>query len=86
MTANKINYLDLVELGFRKVDLPDTVHLHKYGYNYFYLIYGKDGDRVTLEWSPTTREVNLYINSQTYRKALMLDEVKDVVRMLNTEL
>ena len=85
MTANKVNYSDLVELGFKKIDFNDNVHLKQYGYPYFILSYGEVGDTVIMEWSPVTRQVNLYINSQTYRESISLDEVKDVVRMLNTE-
>lgn len=82
---NKINYSDLIELGFRKVEFTDNVHLKQYGYPYFYLIYGEDDDIVTMEWSPVDREVNLYLNSQTYRSGISLDEVKEIVRLLTTE-
>ena len=81
----KINYADLIDLGFRKVDLTDNVHLKQYGYPYFYLIYGENDDMVIMEWSPVDREVNLYLNSQTYRSGFSLDEVKEIVRLLTTE-
>ena len=81
----KINYADLIELGFRKVEFIDNVHLKQYGYPYFYLIYGEDDDMVIMEWSPVDREVNLYLNSQTYRSGISLDEVKEIVRLLTTE-
>lgn len=81
----KINYADLIELGFRRVEFTDNVHLKQYGYPYFYLIYGEDDDMVIMEWSPVDREVNLYLNSQTYRSGISLDEVKEIVRLLTTE-
>lgn len=84
MTANKVNYSDLVGLGFKKIDFNDNVHLKQYGYPYFILSYGDVGDTIIMEWSPVTREVNLYINSQTYREGISLDEVKHIIRMLET--
>jgi hypothetical protein len=84
MTANKVNYSDLVDLGFKKIDFNDNVHQKQYGYPYFILSYGKVGDTVVMEWSPITRQVNLYINSQTYREAISLDEVKHIKQMLET--
>ena len=79
---NKINYADLIELGFRRIECWDSVHFNQYGYPYFYLVYGdEDKDKVSMEWSPVSREVNLYINSHTY-KELSLDEVKDIIKML----
>lgn len=82
---NKINYADLIELGFRRVEFTDNVHLKQYGYPYFYLIYGEDDDMITMEWSPVDRETNLYLNSQAYRSGISLDEVKEIVRLLTTE-
>ena len=84
MTTNKVNYSDLVEIGFKKIDFNDNVHLKQYGYPYFILSYGEVGDTVIMEWSPVTRQVNLYINSQTYREAISLDEVKHIKQMLET--
>lgn len=81
----KINYADLIELGFKRVELSDGVHLKQYGYPYFYLMYGEVDDVVIMEWSPVDREVNLYLNSQTYRSGISLDEVKEIVRLLTTE-
>ena len=83
---NKINYSDLIELGFQRADYPDSVHFHQYGYPYFYLVYG-DGnkDKISMEWSPTSREVNLYINTHTYRKGISLDEVKNIIDFLEDE-
>ena len=80
----KVNYEELVELGFKRVEMSDDiVHYKQYGYPYFILAYGEDGvDQITMEWSPVNQEVNMYINSQTYQKALSLDEVKDIVKML----
>ena len=88
MTENnvKVNYSDLVSLGFKKVNCEDDLaHLTQYGYPYFFLLYGEDGDTVSMEWSPTDREVTLYINSHTYRKGISLDEVKDIIKMLTDE-
>lgn len=78
----KVNYSDLVELGFEKVELGDSVHLSRYGYSYFILSYGKDDDQISMEWSPVSREVNLYINSHTYQSGLSLEEVKDIIDMI----
>ena len=80
----KVNYLDLIDLGFNKEYLPDLVHEKRYGYPYFILTYGGESDVISMEWCPVTCEVNLYINSQTYRKAITLDEVKSIVKMLET--
>lgn len=88
MTENnaKVNYSDLIDLGFKKVKCEDDLaHLNEYGYPYFFLIYGEDGDTVIMEWSPIDREVTLYINSHTYRSGISLDEVKQVVKLLETE-
>ena len=81
----KVNYSDLLELGFEKVALDDYVHLSQYGYPYFILAYGKDNDQVSMEWSPVSREVNLYINSHTYQTGLSLNEVKKIIEMLEEE-
>lgn len=78
----KVNYSDLVELGFKKVEMNDCVHLSQYGYPYFILAYGEDDDQISMEWSPVSCEVNLYINSHIYQKGLTLDEVKDIIDML----
>jgi hypothetical protein len=79
----KVNYSDLVEIGFKKVKLPDCVHESQYGYPYFILAYGEESDQVSMEWSPVSREVNLYINAHTYQTGLNLDEVKSIITMLN---
>ena len=85
-TNAKVNYSDLIELGFKKIYCnEDAVFFSQYGYTYFFLAYGEEGDQVTLEWSPVDREVNLYLNSQTYRSGISLDEVKEIVRLLTTE-
>jgi hypothetical protein len=81
----KVNYSDLVELGFKKVELDDCVHLYQYGYPYFVLAYGEDTDQVSMEWSPVSREVNLYINAHTYQTCLSLEEVKEIIEMLKDE-
>ena len=57
----KVNYADLVELGFQKMNMEDRVHLKQYGYDYFILYYGECDDMLYLEWSPVSREVNVYI-------------------------
>ena len=84
----KVNYQELIELGFERVEMSDdNVHYKRYGYPYFILAYGEDGvDQITMEWSPVNQEVNMYINSQTYQKALSLDEVKDIVKMLKEKI
>ena len=81
----KVNYSDLVELGFDKVELDDCVHLSQYGYPYYVLAYGEENEQVSMEWSPVSREVNLYINSHTYQTGLSLDEVKKIIEMLEEE-
>lgn len=85
--AVKVNYSDLVDLGFVKVDMcEDCVHEAQYGYPYFILAYGEDDDQVCMEWSPVSREVNLYLNHQTYQTGLSLDEVKRIVNMLEVDI
>ena len=80
---NKINYSDLIELGFKRVECSDSVYYNQYGYPYFYLVYGDENkDTVSMEWSPVSREANLYINARTYQKGLSLDKVKDIIEML----
>ena len=81
----KVNYSDLVELGFEKVEMNDYVHLSQYGYPYFILAYGKESDQISMEWSPVSREVNLYINAHTYQKGLSIDEVKNIINMLKEQ-
>ena len=85
MTANKVNYSDLVELGFQKMNMEDRVHLKQYGYDYFILYYGECDDMLYLEWSPVSREVNVYIYAQTYRTGISLEEVKKIVELLKSE-
>lgn len=86
MSNRKVNYSDLVELGFKKMDIDDCVHQSQYGYPYFILTYGEEGEQVSMEWSPVSREVNLYLNSHTYQTGLSLDEVKKIIYMLDTNL
>jgi hypothetical protein len=81
----KVNYSDLVELGFKKVEMNDCVHLSQYGYPYFILAYGEESDQISMEWSPVSREVNLYINAHTYQKGLSIDEVKNIINMLKEQ-
>lgn len=81
----KVNYSDLVELGFKKVELRDCVHFSQYGYHYFVLAYGEETDKISMEWSPVDREVNLYINAHTYQRGLSLDEVKKIINMLSDD-
>lgn len=81
----KVNYSDLIELGFKKVEISDCVHFSQYGYPYFILAYGEEDEKVSMEWSPVTREVNLYINTHTYQTGLSLDEVKRVIDMLKDD-
>jgi hypothetical protein len=81
----KVNYSDLIELGFKKVEISDCVHFSQYGYPYFILAYGEEDEKVSMEWSPVTREVNLYINAHTYQTGLSLDEVKRVIDMLKDD-
>ena len=82
----KVNYSDLIELGFKKINCSgDAVFLSQYGYPYFFLAYGEEGDQVTLEWSPVDRNVNLYLNSHTYQTGLTLSEVKKIVNMLKDD-
>lgn len=86
MSNRKVNYSDLVELGFKKMDIDDCVHQSQYGYPYFILTYGEEDEQVSMEWSPVSREVNLYLNSHTYKTGLSLDEVKKIIYMLDTNL
>lgn len=82
----KVNYSDLIDLGFKKIEIHDCVHLSQYGYPYFILAYGESDNEISMEWSPVNCEVNLYINAQTYRRNISLEEVKDIIRMLNTKI
>ena len=85
-TNAKVNYSDLIELGFKKIYCnEDAVFFSQYGYTYFFLAYGEEGDQVTLEWSPVDRNVNLYLNSHTYQSGLTLQEVKKIVNMLKDD-
>lgn len=86
MSNTKVNYSDLVELGFKKMEIDDYIHQSQYGYPYFILTYGEEGEQVSMEWSPVSREVNLYLNSHTYQTGLSLDEVKKIIYMLDTNL
>lgn len=87
LDLTKINYSDLLELGFKRIDCEEDVcHKSKYGYPYFFLVYGEEGEQVSMEWSPITREVNLYLNSHTYQTALTFYEVKKVVKMLEKKM
>ena len=81
----KVNYADLVELGFQKMNMEDRVHLKQYGYDYFILYYGECDDMLYLEWSTVSRELNVYIYAQTYRTGISLEEVKKIVELLKSE-
>jgi hypothetical protein len=84
--TEKVNYSDLLKIGFVKVDMSeDCVHQKQYGYPYFILAYGKDNDQVCMEWSPVSREVNLYLNHQIYQTGLSLEETKRIVEMLEAK-
>ena len=85
--TTKINYSDLLELGFKRIECEEDIcHKMQFGYPYFFLSYGEENDQVSMEWSPTTREVNLYLNSQIYQTALTFDDVKKIVKMLEEEM
>ena len=85
--ATKINYSDLLQLGFKRIECKEDIcHQVQYGYQYFFLSYGEENDQVSMEWSPTNREVNLYLNSQLYQSTLTLDEVRNIVEMLEAEM
>lgn len=81
----KVNYSDLEDLGFERIEMSDCVHMSQYGYPYFILAYGEENDKVSMEWSPVNREVNLYINTHTYKTGLSLDEVKRIIDMLKDD-
>lgn len=86
MEENKVNYSDLLSLGFERIELKDKVHLSQYGYPYFILSYGNSDDILCMEWSPVSCEVNLYIKSRTYRTGISLEEVKHIVKLLESEM
>jgi hypothetical protein len=86
MEENKVNYSDLLSLGFERIDFNDKVHLSQYGYPYFILSYGNSDDILCMEWSPVSREVNLYIKAQTYRTGISLEEVKHIVKLLESDM
>lgn len=81
----KVDYCDLVDLGFKKMDIDDSVHMMQYGYPYFILTYGEENDQVSMEWSPVDKEVTMYINSQTYKRGLTLEEVEKLVNMIEAD-
>ena len=81
----KVDYCDLVDLGFKKMDIDDSVHMMQYGYPYFILTYGEETDQVSMEWSPVDKEVTMYINSQTYKRGLTLEEVEKLVNMIEVD-
>lgn len=81
----KVNYSDLEDLGFERIEMSNCVHMSQYGYPYFILAYGEENDKVSMEWSPVNREVNLYINAHTYKTGLSLDEVKRIIDMLKDD-
>ena len=81
----KVDYCDLVNLGFKKMDIDDSVHMMQYGYPYFILTYGEENDQVAMEWSPVDKEVTMYINSQTYKRGLTLEEVEKLVNMIEAD-
>ena len=56
--TEKLDYKDLVELGFERVESHDLAWENRYGYEYFYLVY-KLTDSVSLLWFPETRQSEL---------------------------
>lgn len=81
----KVDYCDLLDLGFKRMEIDDSVHMMLYGYPYFILTYGEENDQVSMEWSPVDKEVTMYINSQTYKRGLTLEEVEKLVNMIETD-
>jgi hypothetical protein len=81
----KVDYCDLLDLGFKRMEIDDSVHMMLYGYPYFILTYGEENDQVSMEWSPVDKEVTMYINSQTYKRGLTLEEVKKLVNMIEAD-
>ena len=83
---SKVDYSDLIDLGFEKMEIEDYVHMTQYGYPYFILTYGNENDIISMEWSPVDREVNLYLNSRTYRRGISLEEVSQIINMLKSNI
>jgi hypothetical protein len=81
----KVDYCDLLDLGFKRMEIDDSVHMMLYGYPYFILTYGEENDQVSMEWSPVDKEVTMYINSQTYKRGLTLEEVEKLVNMIEAD-
>ena len=81
----KVDYCDLLDLGFKRMEIDDSVHMKIYGYPYFILTYGEENDQVSMEWSPVDKEVTMYINSQTYKRGLTLEEVEKLVNMIEAD-
>lgn len=75
----EINYKDLIDLGFKRIECKDEIFFNKYGFKYFFLSYNKGP--IGFNWSSTTRKTAMYINNRYY-KDVKLEEVKKIIPLL----
>ena len=64
LVSERINYADLIERGFNRIECHDTVFYDEMGYDYFVVqkvIYKNHSKQVMLEWDTVNHHVNMII-------------------------
>lgn len=84
-------YYELIELGFVREELDDSVYKLRYGYDSFCVIKRLAGS-VTMIWTPDKRWVDIYktdsdddICNSTHFIAESLEELDDLIRIFNND-
>lgn len=78
----EINYKDLIDLGFKRIECKDEIFFNKYGFKYFFLSYNNGS--IGFNWGAITREVAMYINN-IYYKNVNLEELKKIINLLESK-
>lgn len=84
----KINYKDVMDLGFEREDINDSIFFDQNGYNYFIvnkkLIESTAGETIELEWDSQTKQVTIHrydseANRLSKMDILSLKQLKEIV-------
>lgn len=84
MKQEKIDYSDVIDLGFKRYDHSDTVFFNRHGYNYF-RVELELTKHIYLDWEIETRTVKMVrCNKESDVLAelpiIYLDHVKQIVK------
>ncbi len=78
---NKHLYSDILNLGFKRESMNDSVFFKQYGFECFYLDL-KISKKYSLSWDCITHNVTLYKNSNTFKKDLSMEQIKEYINLL----